>query len=92
MSGCRTVSLSWWIVEVVRLAYTSAGVPVPEKLRALTTRGIAASWAVTRGVPIQAVCEAANWSSPSTFSAFYNLDVSASTVAHTVLGVANTSH
>ena len=85
-------SLSRWVIDAIRLAYSSAGAPVPERLRAHSTRAVAASWAVTRGVPIQAVCQAANWSSPSTFAAFYNLDVSASTVAHTVLGVANTSH
>ena len=66
------------------MAYTSAGA-----LRAHSTRVVSASWAVTRGVPVQEVCMAANWSSSSTFLTFYNLDVSASTVAHTVLGVAN---
>lgn len=91
-SAVARCSLSRWIVEAIRLAYTGAGATAPEGLRAHSTRAVSTSWAVTRGVPIQEVCMAANWSSPSTFVAFYNLDVSASTVAHTVLGVANTSH
>ena len=82
-------SLSRWVVDAIKMAYDSAGVPVPEGLRAHSTRGVAASWAVTRGVSVEEVCMVANWSSPSTFLTFYNLDVSASTMAHTVLGVAN---
>ena len=85
-------SLSRWVVDAIKMAYGSAGVPVPEGLRAHSTRAVAASWAVTRGVPVQEVCMAANWSSPSTFMTFYNLDVSMSTVAHSVLGVANATH
>ena len=34
---------------------------------------------------------ATNWTSPSTFAFFYNLDVVASSVTHAVLAVANTS-
>ena len=88
-SAVTSSSLSRWVVEAITMAYASAGVQAPAALRAHSTRGIATSWAVTRGVPVQEVCMAANWSSQSTFMAFYNLDVSASTLAHSVLGVAN---
>ena len=84
-------SLSRWVVDAIALAYEATGARAPERLRAHSARGIAASWAVTRGVPVQEVCMAANFH-PSTFSTFYCLDVSASAVAHSVLGVANASH
>ena len=70
-------TLSRWIVEAIRLAYSSRGTSVPEGLRAHSTRGMAASWALCRGVPIQDICAAASWSSPSTLAAFYRLDVAA---------------
>ena len=82
-------SLSRWIVEAIKLAYRSSGAPVPVALRANSTRGVSTSWALTRGVSVQKICKAANWSSPSTFATFYHLDVSTSSVARTVLGVAH---
>lgn len=84
-------SLSRWIVEAIALAYTSAGVPVPERLRAHSTRAVASSWALARGASVQEVCLAANWSSPTTFAVFYSLDVAASSMPHAVLGVAGSS-
>ena len=83
-------SVSRWVVEAITMAYVSAGMPVPGKLRAHSTRGVATSWALTRGVSVQEICDSANWSSPSTFVSYYHLDVSTSSVAHAVLGVAET--
>ena len=82
-------TLSHWIVEAIQLAYSSAGVAAPVGLRAHSTRGVATSWALFRGVSIQDVCNAASWASPLTFARFYSLDVTAPQVAHTVLGVAS---
>ena len=83
-------TLSRWIMDAIRLAYTSRAASVPEGLRAHSTRGMSASWALCRGISIQDVCSAASWSSPSTFATYYNLDVAAASLAHAVLGVAST--
>ncbi len=40
-----------------------------------STRGVASSQALFRGVPLEDICVAAGWSSPRTFVKFYNLDV-----------------
>ena len=90
-SAVARSTLSRWIVEAISLAYTSAGVPVPEGLKAHSTRAVASSWAFARGASVQEVCLAANWSSPTTFAVFYSLDVAASSVPHAVLGVAGSS-
>ena len=71
------------------MAYSGNGMQPPAGLRAHSTRGMAASWALFKGVSIQDVCTAASWSSPSTFARFYSLDVTAPPVAHTVLNVAS---
>ncbi|XP_010773556.1 uncharacterized protein, partial [Notothenia coriiceps] len=76
--------LSHWIVEAIALAYTSQGLQAPPGLRAHSTRGLATSWALFKGVSIQDICAAASWSSPLTFVRFYRLDVSAPSVAHAV--------
>ena len=81
--------LSQWIVEAIQLAYSSAGALPPVGLRAHSTRGVSASWALYKGISVQDVCTAASWSSPSTFARFYNLDVSEPSVAHAVLGAAS---
>lgn len=67
--------LSRWIVEAVALCYSSMGLECPIGVRAHSTRGMASSWAWSSGVSIKDICEAAGWSSPSTFVRFYNLDI-----------------
>ena len=79
--------LSHWIVEAITLAYSSKGLTAPAGLRAHSTRGMAASWALFKGVPMEQICAAASWSSPHTFVKFYKLDVTAPTLAHSVLAV-----
>ncbi|XP_047229391.1 uncharacterized protein LOC124872980, partial [Girardinichthys multiradiatus] len=77
--------LSHWIVEAISLAYSNRGLPMPRGVRAHSTRGIATSWALFRGVPMSDICAAASWSSPHTFVKFYRLDVTTPSVAHSVL-------
>ncbi|TKS65234.1 hypothetical protein D9C73_027835 [Collichthys lucidus] len=77
--------LAHWVVEAIALAYTSRGLQPPAGVRAHSTRGMAASWALFRGVSVQDICSAASWSSPLTFVRFYMLDVSGPCVASAVL-------
>ncbi|XP_048019539.1 uncharacterized protein LOC125250806 [Megalobrama amblycephala] len=67
--------LSRWIVDAINLCYSSLGADCPIGVRAHSTRGMTSSWAWSNGVSIQDICEAAGWSSPSTFVRFYHLDV-----------------
>ena len=84
-------TVSRWLVEAIRLAYTSKGVDPPAGLRAHSSRAQATSWALFKGVSLQEVCDAANWSSGLTFADFYSLDVAAPSLAQAVLGVADSS-
>ncbi|XP_067302267.1 uncharacterized protein [Pseudorasbora parva] len=79
--------LSHWLVDAIILAYESKGVQPPGNIRAHSTRGLAASWALFRGVSLQDICSAASWASPHTFVRYYRLDVTRTSVAHSVLGV-----
>ncbi|KAJ8332871.1 hypothetical protein SKAU_G00417670 [Synaphobranchus kaupii] len=81
--------LSHWLVEAIVMAYGSKGVSPPSGLRAHSTRGVAASWDLFRGVSMQEICSAAGWASPHTFVRFYHLDVTRTPVAHSVLGVSS---
>ena len=67
--------LSHWIVGVICHAYRAGGHSMPVGLRAHSTRGVSASWAAMKGVSLDAICAAASWSSPSTFTRFYNVNV-----------------
>ena len=80
--------LARWIVEAIRAAYASAGQLPPEDIRAHSTRGVAASWALFQGVSVEDMCAAASWSSHHTFVKYYSLDVSGSRFARTVLSTA----
>ena len=84
------VRISQWIVEAIEQSYLCKGLQPPIRLKAHSTRGMATSWALCKGVSIQDVCTAASWGSSSTFANFYRLDVTAAPVAQAVLGVAST--
>ncbi len=67
--------ISHWVREAISLAYEARNLPSSLSLRAHSTRGVASSQALFRGVPLEDICVAAGWSSPHTFVRFYNLDV-----------------
>ncbi len=67
--------ISHWVRDDISLAYEARELPSPLSLRAHSTRGVASSQALFRGVPLEDICVAAGWSSPHTFVRFYNLDV-----------------
>ncbi len=66
-------TISHWVRDAILLAYEVRSLPH-------STRGVATSQALFRGVPLEDICMAVGWSSPHTFVRFYNLDV------NTVLG------
>ena len=69
--------LSHWIVDTIEHAYRTSARPPPSGVRGHSTRGVAASWAALRGVPLDVICAAASWASPSTFTRFYRVNVAA---------------
>ncbi|KAK0133511.1 hypothetical protein N1851_030971 [Merluccius polli] len=77
--------LSHWIVEAISLAYGCRGLQPPLGLKAHSTRGMATSWALFRGVSVRDICAAACWATPHTFVRFYRLDVSGPSVSEAVL-------
>ncbi len=62
-------------LESASLAYEVRSLPSPLNIRAHSTRGVASSQALFRGVPLEDICMAAGWSSTHTFVRFSNLDV-----------------
>ncbi|XP_048059471.1 uncharacterized protein LOC125276089 [Megalobrama amblycephala] len=79
--------LSHWVVEAIIVSYNSMGLCPPEGLKAHSTRGMATSWALFKGVSVQDICAAASWASTHTFVRFYRLDVTEPSLAHSVLSV-----
>ncbi len=59
-------TISHWVRDAISLAY---------EVRGHSTRGVASSTTLFRGVPLEDICMVAGWSSPHTFVRFYNLDV-----------------
>ncbi len=62
-----------WVRDAISLAYEARNLPSPLSLRAHSTRGVASSQALFRGVPLEDICVAAGWSSPHTLSSFTTL-------------------
>ncbi len=64
-----------WVRDAILLAYEMRSLHSPLSVRAHSTRSVASSQALFRGVPLEEICVAAGWSSPHTFIRFYNLDL-----------------
>ncbi len=61
----------------ISLAYEVHGLSSPLSVQAHSSRSVASSQALFRGVPQDDICVAAGWSSPHTFIRFYNLNLDA---------------
>ncbi|KAK0151644.1 hypothetical protein N1851_007054 [Merluccius polli] len=66
--------LSHWVVDAIAHAYGASGRPPPSGVRCHSTRSVATSWAALRGVPLEAICAAASWATPGTFTRFYRVN------------------
>ncbi|XP_073429809.1 uncharacterized protein [Dendrobates tinctorius] len=87
--GVTKSTISRWIREAIRLAYSAKNEDPPGNIRAHSTRAMATSWAEKGDVPIETICKAAVWSSPSTFYKHYRLDLSSTSdlsFGRTILG------
>ncbi|KAK3511980.1 hypothetical protein QTP70_027653, partial [Hemibagrus guttatus] len=60
---CLPPHESQWVVEVITQAYETHGIASPLGGRVHSTRGVASSSALARGVPLQEICAAASRSS-----------------------------
>ncbi|CAL8401881.1 unnamed protein product [Gadus morhua 'NCC'] len=70
--------------------YTLSGAPASSRNQA-QSRSVSTFWALWRGASFAIICLAATWSSHSTFTRFYRLNVAAGpSFAEQVLGVART--
>ncbi len=67
--------ISHWVRDAISLAYEVRGLSSPLSIRAHSTRSVAFSQALFKGVPLEDICGVAGWSSPHTFIRFYNLDL-----------------
>ncbi len=68
-------TISHWVRDAISLPYEVHSLPSPLDIRTHSTRGVASSQALFRGVPLEDICMAEGWSSPHTFVRFYNFDV-----------------
>lgn len=67
--------LSHWVVAAIAGAYKTSGRPLPAGVTCHSTRAVSTSWAAARGVPLETICDAASWSSSTTFARFYRVNV-----------------
>ncbi len=67
--------ISHWLRDAISLAYEVRGLSSLLSVRAHSTRSVASSQALFRGVPLEDISVAAGWSFPHTFIRFYNLDL-----------------
>ena len=60
------------VVKAITWAYTKAGRPLPQNVRAHDVRGVATSLAFVAGLGVEDVLRAGHWSNPHTFLKHYN--------------------
>lgn len=67
-------TLSRWIKDAIKLAFTSQDLPPPSFLSAHSTRAVSTSYAERKLIPLEQICAAASWSTQNTFIAHYRLE------------------
>jgi hypothetical protein len=65
-----TQTISRWLVEVIKYCYHAEGKDV-KKVKGHSTRSVGPSWALFKGVSLQQIMEAADWSRETTFTRYY---------------------
>jgi hypothetical protein len=68
-------TIARWIKQCILRAYSISDKPSPLGVKAHSTRAMSTSWAEVFGASAHDICEAATWSSDSTFCKFYRLDI-----------------
>ena len=73
-------TIARWTVSAIKFANRNWPSPPDddETLRGITAhdvRAVSSSWAFFRGVPMEDICKAACWKTPSTFTAYYLSDI-----------------
>ncbi|XP_068128005.1 uncharacterized protein [Hyperolius riggenbachi] len=68
-------SIARWIKLCIEEAYRITGNTVVDTIRAHSARAAATSWAYRAGATPEEICRAATWSSLSTFSRHYRIDL-----------------
>ena len=69
------------------MAYNSEGLEPPIGLRAHSTRGMTASWALFQGVSVGEICAADSWATPHTFGTYVGGSPSSASRRHSARGV-----
>ena len=71
--GASKKTLARWLVETIRFAYAHANEEDCQvlKMNAHTTRAVSTTYAISKGVNIKHVIEAADWAAANTFINFY---------------------
>ena len=85
---CTTADISKWIVNTIKVAYSSstADTQALSKVTAHEVRAVATSWALWAGVSIKSVIEAGTWHSQNSFISFYLWDMAQEAVRMSALG------
>ncbi len=73
--GTSKHRISHWVRDAISLTFEVRGLSSPLSDWANSTRSVASSQVLFRGVPLEYICVAAGWSSQHTFIRFYNLDL-----------------
>ncbi|XP_072009229.1 uncharacterized protein [Engystomops pustulosus] len=68
-------TIARWLRLAIASCYDLQKSPIPAGIRAHSTRAMSTSWAERRGASLDQICRAATWSSSTTFSKHYRLDL-----------------
>lgn len=76
-----------WVIRLIELANSNAGVPLPAGVVAHSTRGMVASWALFKGPYLEEICTVNGWTSSLTLARFYRMNVASSVIASVLQAV-----
>jgi hypothetical protein len=71
-------TISRWVRDCIKLAYSSQNLTLDGGVRAHDTRSVSATWAQFNNASLKDICDTASWSNSSTFATHYQLNIAGS--------------
>ena len=71
-------TLARWLKKTIQAAYELQNKPIPQGVKAHSTRHMSTSWADLKAISVLDICQQASWSTTHTFLTHYKLDLSGS--------------
>ena len=72
------ITMAGWLKKAIQDCYELQNLPIPQGIKAHSTRHTSTSWADLKAIAVLDICQQASWATPNTFIKHYKLNLAQS--------------